>query len=216
MDAIAGIHSVGVSSSQLQRCRTQLNIYLQKFRNRLKGKNRVYITQTVRLLDSLSGFLQNVASRGQQKEFVVNMSELMAGKGVDQINLYKLVRYLQESKLARKVEGYCTHAEQEAVSKDGSSEKGQEKEKQKSIPVLTHLQGFLLTLTNPSAEGRIIYTMSDEKEASLKYMLLDPTHHFQEIVEQARSVILAGGTMSPVGYPNSFSVTAAVLMPGVR
>lgn len=199
MDAIANIHSVSISQKQLQRCRSQLTIYLQKFRNRLKGKNRVYVTQIVRLLDSLLGYLQNIAINGQQRECMVNMSDLMAGKGVDQINLYKLMRYLQESKLARKVEGYCIQEEETAAAlKDGKTRPGQEKER--SIPVLTHFQSFLLALTNRSAEGRIFYSMSEDNESCLKYMLLDPTHHFQEIVEEARSVILAGGTMSPVSF----------------
>ena len=32
----------------------------------------------------------------------------------------------------------------------------------------------------------------------VKYQLLNPSVYFQEIVNDARSVILAGGTMSPV------------------
>ena len=58
MDAIAGIHGVEVSLKQLKRARTQLGVYLQKFRNRLKGKNRVYIAQVVRVIDSLAGYLE--------------------------------------------------------------------------------------------------------------------------------------------------------------
>lgn len=58
MDAINGIHSVEVSLRQLKRARTQLGVYLQKFQNRLKGKNRVYIAQIVRLIDSLTGYLE--------------------------------------------------------------------------------------------------------------------------------------------------------------
>ena len=58
MDAIAGIYSVEVSLHQLKKARAQIGTYLQKFRNRLKGKNRVYIAQTVRIIDSLSGYLQ--------------------------------------------------------------------------------------------------------------------------------------------------------------
>jgi len=38
MDAIAGIHSISVSLAQLQRSRAQLGVYLQKFRNKLKGR----------------------------------------------------------------------------------------------------------------------------------------------------------------------------------
>ena len=41
MDSIIGIYSVSISLAQLQTSRAQLTMYLQKFRNRLKGKNRV-------------------------------------------------------------------------------------------------------------------------------------------------------------------------------
>ena len=58
MDAIAGIHSVEVSLKQLKRARGQLGVYYQKFKNRLKGKNRVYIAQVVRVIDSLAGYLE--------------------------------------------------------------------------------------------------------------------------------------------------------------
>jgi chromosome transmission fidelity protein 1 len=52
---------------------------------------------------------------------------------------------------------------------------------------------------NPSAEGSFFYSRSEEDSGmSLKYMLLDPTYHFKDIVEEARAVVLAGGTMSPM------------------
>jgi chromosome transmission fidelity protein 1 len=58
MDAISGIHGVQVSLKQLRKAKSQLGIYFQKFRNRLKGKNRVYIAQVVRVVDSLAGYLE--------------------------------------------------------------------------------------------------------------------------------------------------------------
>lgn len=196
MDAISNIYSIVVTQSQLNRCRAQLRVYLQRFRNRLKGKNRVYITQLVRLLDSLSACLENVVITSKTADGALDVGELLAGKGVDQINLYKLMRYLGESRLARKIEAYVTFTaeqEHELIPKRSSS----------SIPVLTHVQGFFQTLTNPASEGRFFYEKKEGSEVSLKYMLLDPTHHFQEIVENARAVILAGGTMSPVGLYNA-------------
>ena len=57
-EAISNIHSVSVSLAQISKSRAQLGVYLQKFRNRLRGKNRVYVAQLVRLLDSLTSFLQ--------------------------------------------------------------------------------------------------------------------------------------------------------------
>ena len=58
MDAIAGIHSISVTLMQLKKARSGLAVYLQKFRNKLKGKNRVYVAQVVRLLDSLVVYLE--------------------------------------------------------------------------------------------------------------------------------------------------------------
>lgn len=191
MDTISNIHSINITQSQLKRCRKQLSVYLHKYRNRLKGKNRVYITQLVRLLDSLSSYLHDVASKSQACDGILDVGELMTGKGVDQINLYKLMRYLGESKLARKVDGYITHIE-------GQNATSLAKAPSSSGPVLTQVQSFLQTLTNPASEGRFLFEKDESSEVCLKYMLLDPTQHFREIVEESRAVILAGGTMSPV------------------
>lgn len=60
MDAIAGIHGIEVSLEQLNRARTQLGMYIQKFRNKLKGKNRVYLAQVLRVIDSLASYLQKM------------------------------------------------------------------------------------------------------------------------------------------------------------
>lgn len=196
MDAISSIHTVEVSLQQLQLARAQLTAYLQRFRNRLKGKNRVYVTQVVRLLDSIANFLSTLDIK-KGSEGTVQATELLKGKGVDQINLYKLMHYLQESKLARKVEGYVS-LEQQKQQNINAADAG----KEATVPVLTHITNLFMVLTNPAREGRLFYTVgADKTETKVKYMLLDPSEHFREIVEEARAVILAGGTMSPVGLP---------------
>lgn len=58
MDAIAGIQGVEISLDQLNRAKGQLVTYLQKFRSRLKGKNRVYISQLLKVIGSLITFLE--------------------------------------------------------------------------------------------------------------------------------------------------------------
>ena len=211
MDAIANIHSVSITQSQLQLARAQLGGYLLKFKNRLKGKNRVYVTQLVRVIDSLAAYL--AGRGGAAGEGAVQVGELMAGKGVDQINLYKLMHYLQESKLARKVERYAVFAEEQQAKSSSSTTFNASTSKKADhrttpgerkagapagMPVLIHLQGFLLALTHPATEGRFFYDATSAQDVVLKYLLLDPTHHFREIVDEARAVILAGGTMSPV------------------
>lgn len=191
MDAISNLYSVTVTTGQLERSRAQLGMYLQKFRNKLKGKNRVYVAQIVRLIDSLAAYLKEKLANCKPSDGLANINELLAGKGLDQINLYKLSRYLQESKLARKVDGY--HAYTEQYYKMASDNKPV------TTPVLSHIQNFLLTLTNPTTEGRFFFSNLTGNEITLKYMLLDPAHNFRAIIEDARAVILVGGTMSPVG-----------------
>jgi len=215
MDAISGIHGVEVSLKQLRAARAQLGVYLQKFRNRLKGKNRVYVAQVVRVIDSLTGYLEGrlalpvgpLTSEGcganqyiQQADGIALEKELLAGKGVDQINLFKLINYLQESKLARKVEGYATHAAEVSNQTSKTQPAAQPKSKpESSTPVLHYVSSLLSALTHPSKEGQLFFAKSPGTPdgITLKFLLLDPSTHFQEIVSQARAVILAGGTMSP-------------------
>ena len=197
MDAISNIHSVIITQSQLERSKAILNIYLQKFRNKLKGKNRTYVVQVARVIDSLSSFLNQNAQNPRLSEAVVKVSDLMAGKGADQVNVHKLIRYLKESKLARKVEGYAKYIEEQTPG-PGSELKGS------GTPVLMAVESFLGALTNPASEGRFFYEKTDSNDVLLKYMLLDPSAHFREAVEDARTVILIGGTMSPVWAHHAF------------
>ena len=191
MDAISNVHSVTITQSQLIRSKALLNLYLQRFRNKLKGKNRTYVVQVARVIDSLSLFLNQNAQDPRLREAVVQVSDLMAGKGADQVNIHKLIRYLKESKLARKVEGYAKYNEEQKAG-PGSELKG------RAAPVLMVVESFLSALTNPASEGRFFYEKTDSSDVLLKYMLLDTSAHFREAVEDARSVILIGGTMSPV------------------
>ena len=197
MDAIANINAVTITCNQLKQSKALLNVYLQKFRNKLKGKNRIYIVQVVRLLDSIIGYLDRRPTGDCSTEGKVHVSELMAGKGVDQVNLYKLMRYLQESKLARKVESYKAYIDEQSSQAAPDSV-------QASTPVLTMAQSFFLALTNPASEGCFFYEKSQEGTTSLKYMLLNPAPHFQDLVQEARAVILAGGTMSPVSHQSGY------------
>jgi len=197
MDAISNIHSNMVTLPQIQKSHNGLEVYLTKFRNRLKGSNKVHVMQLLKLLSGLILYLE-----GKKGEGTVEMGDLLATKGIDQVNIYKLQKYITESKLARKVEGYLDFKERKKLK----VERGFTAET-KTTPTLTHIQSFLSALTNPSSEGRIFHGMTDQKEKYLKYMLLDPAHSFKDIVEDTRAVILAGGTMEPVSptYPCYYS-----------
>lgn len=127
----------------------------------------------------------------QGEHGIVDPNDLLKSKGIDQINLFKLIKYIQESKLAFKVEGYASHVEQDSASEAPSKPSP-------SSPVLHTLVSFVVALTNPSDEGRIFYEKTTSpSDIKLSYLLLSPTHAFSSIATSARAVILAGGTMSP-------------------
>ncbi len=51
-------------------------------------------------------------------------------------------------------------------------------------------------------DGRVSFSLFDGA-VEIKYQHLNPATYFQEVVATARSVVLAGGTMSPVRTPRS-------------
>lgn len=105
--------------------------------------------------------------------------------------MFKLIKYIQESKLAFKVESYAAHIE-EPESLSAPTKVAH------SSPVLHTLLSFIVALTNPADEGRIFYERTPTPpDLKLSYLLLSPTHAFSSIATSARAVILAGGTMSP-------------------
>ncbi|KAG0256848.1 DEAD H (Asp-Glu-Ala-Asp His) box helicase 11 [Mortierella polycephala] len=99
--------------------------------------------------------------------------------------------------------------------------------KSTTTPILLTVDAFLMSLLNADNDGRVIVTMEDEglsntdgdeddekfglsgstaseptrtlnTKPMLKFMLLNPANVFKPLVDEARSVVLTGGTMEPV------------------
>ncbi|KTW27717.1 hypothetical protein T552_02157 [Pneumocystis carinii B80] len=200
IDAITSIHSSTITLDQVSLALDQINGYLSKFNKRLKGKNKVYIKQIIKLLQNINDFMK------QKSDIVgdiqVKQSELLFSGGADQVNIYKLEKYIKNSGLARKIDSYF-----EKTSRNLSGEKkDNENSNIPKLPVLSHIQTFLLNLTNPFTEGKLFFGHIEEAKINnktktncyLKYLLLNPCHYFKEIVDEAKAVILAGGTMEPM------------------
>ncbi|KAI0401480.1 helicase C-terminal domain-containing protein [Xylaria palmicola] len=191
MDAIANVYASEISMKDLTRARLLLEVYVKKFCKKLKGENRVMVGQVARVVDGLRIWMEK-ASNLKADQGIVDPNALLKHKGIDQVNLFKLIDYIQGSKLAYKIEGYAAHVE----AKEGVNPTPQFS----STPVLHTLLSFLVSLSNLSSEGRIFYHKTGETtspDIKLSYLLLSPTHAFSSIALKARAIILAGGTMSP-------------------
>lgn len=192
MDAIADTISVSMPVSHMKLAYSQLMGYCQKFKSRLKGKNRVYIAQLIRVLKSCISYLeQQDVSTTQQ--IAVSAGDLISKTGSDQIQPYKLVKYLQDSMLVYKIEGYAELVDRQDTSVIPTPYDPLHQPK----AVLAKFSDLLAALMSPDAEGRFFITRTDS-DLVLQYVLLDPEQHFREIVDSARAVVLAGGTMSPM------------------
>ena len=161
------------------------------------------------------------------------------------LDIVKLVKYIEKSKLAQKV-GFLTDYLNSDKGKENESKKvneiakkgvtgflneikksskseepklqtksnlnvdeSQKDDKSKNVPTsstspIIQITALLKSLTNVKSEGRILISHSndlvDETEQCrrIKYMLLNPSSQFSDIVSECRSIIVAGGTMHPL------------------
>ena len=60
------------------------------------------------------------------------------------------------------------------------------------------IKQFIKVLSSPFYDGRVLLNIDQTSRSTLKFMLLNPDACFEEIVKQARSIVLAGGTMKPI------------------
>lgn len=189
IETVTAIHTVMLTLSQIRTALSQLAMYLERYRSRLLGKNVAYIKQVMVIVKALIRILQ--PKPDQKKDRVLGVNEFVHLLNIDHMNMFKIEKYLKESRLAQKLNGF--------IDKQQQQQQQREKDTTTSsvVPTLTQIEAFILTLTNPDKDGRIVLTFGDDSP-QVKYMLLNPAEVFEPIVRDAKSVILAGGTMEPV------------------
>nr|XP_020857160.1 ATP-dependent DNA helicase DDX11 isoform X1 [Phascolarctos cinereus]XP_020857161.1 ATP-dependent DNA helicase DDX11 isoform X1 [Phascolarctos cinereus]XP_020857162.1 ATP-dependent DNA helicase DDX11 isoform X1 [Phascolarctos cinereus] len=64
---------------------------------------------------------------------------------------------------------------------------------------LMQIESFLAALTTANQDGRIIVSRQGSlSQSSLRFLLLNPSVHFAQVVKECRAMIIAGGTMQPM------------------
>ncbi|EJT96518.1 hypothetical protein DACRYDRAFT_25669, partial [Dacryopinax primogenitus] len=201
IDTVLSIHSVTLSTTTLETCLGQLAIYVTKFRKRLASKHLIHLKRLVAFLSALENFCLDWqsadATKNEEMLSIAGVAESL-GQKVDGINLLEIEQYLKESKIARKISGYNDKLAEDQV-KNGDTKFT--KSRRTTNPPLHAVQAFLLVLMNSDEDGRVHLSKSviDGKVVvTLCYQLLNPSPSFQEVVDEARAVVLAGGTMEPI------------------
>ncbi|CAH9088546.1 unnamed protein product, partial [Cuscuta europaea] len=209
-DSLISMHDARVTLSQLDRVHSHMESYLKRFQNLLGPGNRRYI-QTLMVITR--AFLRILchemntggpfcpASEGTESgfEFSMTINEFLFSLNIDNINLVKLVYYMQESNIIHKVCGYGDKVEKVSVSEASDQRDGEGS----SLSGFQALLGMLLSLTNKDSDGRVIVSRTrpnpeGKKGGYLKYVMLSGEKIFSEVLNQAQAVILAGGTLQPI------------------
>ncbi|MED6286463.1 DEAD H (Asp-Glu-Ala-Asp His) box helicase 11 [Characodon lateralis] len=111
-DTLSCIHSAELNGAQLCRAQSQLTQYADRYKSRLKAKNLMYIKQILfvieRLIRALGGKVgQNPQSQTTQAGTeLYTINNFLFKAQIDNINLFKLQRYIEKSMISRKLGGF--------------------------------------------------------------------------------------------------------------
>ncbi|TMW60568.1 hypothetical protein Poli38472_000610 [Pythium oligandrum] len=215
IEAINSTYQVMVTNKQLVVSRRSLWAYFKKYEKRFKGKNVFYIKQLLSILEAMTKYLRQAAKNASNSSgaegddstsaSIMSINDFVFNAGVDNFNMFKIVQYLNQSELAKKLMGFMDTEQGAAAATStietlSSTEDGDEFESRHVSPLRT-IEALFKALTNTTKDGRIRvqgHNPSKGSEGSIKFVLLNPANHFQDVVDNARSVVLAGGTMQPV------------------
>ncbi|KAJ1813677.1 ATP-dependent DNA helicase chl1, partial [Coemansia sp. RSA 2599] len=115
VDTILSIHSVSLDRRTVSMLLEIVQMYFSKYWRKLKGSNTVYVRQTIALLKTLDKYMASLArsAGGDESTSVVSVNEFLHQAHADHFNVYKIDRYLRESKLGRKLNMFADYCKQQ-------------------------------------------------------------------------------------------------------
>nr|XP_023012289.1 ATP-dependent DNA helicase DDX11 isoform X1 [Leptinotarsa decemlineata] len=224
LEALAQMHNIDLNYNQVYHALHQMKSYKNKFSTRFSAKNLLMINQLIFVVNQLLQLLEKSCTNNSTDIFTVENFVLTAH--IDNYNMFKLVKFSRDCRLAQKIRSYAIKYPVEETSetpakkgvkeflasiqkskniKTEAEEKIQAEDPKKIVvppasnPLLAILS-FLESLTYSYEDGRILLKKNTDKlQCKLQFLLLNPSSNFCDIVKEARSVIVAGGTMKPIG-----------------
>ncbi|KAG0676327.1 hypothetical protein C6P42_001305 [Pichia californica] len=189
LDTISRIYSSSISFNDIKLIRKSLKSYTKKFMFKMSAGNRINIAKLNKLITGLYKFISECINQDSIKLGVtIDRNSIFGDDVTDLLNIYELELYLVKSKLAFKLESYM---EKSTVDSNIPY-------KSFGTPKLFEVKSFLYSLSNPLKSGQFFWDKKPDGDILLKYLLLDPSEDFKDIIDESKCVILAGGTMEPI------------------
>lgn len=218
VNTVCDLHSAQLTRPALSQTIAALKAYIERYESRFTARNLFHLRQLVTLAQGILRLLPSRA-RSAENARVVRPRDILFDAGVDNINMYALVAYLQESKLCKKLRGFVDTGEAlsgKQTKKQTAKKRGERTEEDLAIQrsakqSVNAFENFLRCLADCADYGRIaIYPFTAPKTdkrkdealpfdltARLKYFVVEPGTLFANAMKDARSILLVGGTLSP-------------------
>ena len=112
---------------------------------------------------------------------IISVNEFTFATSLDNINMRKIKNYLKSSNLARKIGGFIDHQ----ISKDRFVHEGYHHGS--CCTMIRQFQTFVGCLVNRDDDGRICLTGNISAVEVIKYVSLNSSSYFSELIREARS-----------------------------
>lgn len=196
-EALRALHSCRLTLPVIEAALGQLDAYVAKYANRLAGRNLQYLGQIRKFLVAVQKHLNK--PKPNLMDRMVTAGELLIELKLDKLNVFKVLRYLDHSRLAQKLLGFMNqHRAKEAEPEheqllDGLS---------KHVSAMSIVQTFLEKIACTGKEGKFVTDLpkpgTRSQHPGLRYVLLHPAHFFENVLQEARALCLVGGTLRPL------------------
>jgi chromosome transmission fidelity protein 1 len=224
LDTISQIHTASISLKFLKVSHRQLIDYKMKYVRRFSAKNLLKFNQLIFVTKQLVKYLEKSSADSKILHlhellsdceiYNINLQEIL--KFCDKTRFAPKIhgfsrkhqKDLLELKKQEELKKNSTKILLQQIQQEQQKKKNQKKEEPvvqedvkeepEQLPnVIRVLLQFLDCLTQKYDDGRILVSSDGTENSTLKYLLLNPSSPFQEIIQDCRSIILAGGTMEP-------------------
>ncbi|XP_044749872.1 ATP-dependent DNA helicase DDX11 isoform X2 [Coccinella septempunctata] len=240
LESLAQMHNSEVNFLQIDYAYRQLSGYKMRFATRFSSANLLMINQLIFVIKKLKNFLdKNSEVIRETKTEIFTVGNFVLTAEIDNFNLFKLIKFVKNTKISQKIHHYALKYPDDEISSNkpakglksfltslSSSNKQapktpvepetSEKKPQEVAPVnpLLSVISFLESLTYSYEDGRVMMVQdTDLKSKKFQFLLLNPSSQFTDIVKEARSVIVAGGTMKPIGeFKNRLFISSGVAL----
>ncbi|KRY01570.1 putative ATP-dependent RNA helicase DDX11, partial [Trichinella pseudospiralis] len=183
LETIESMYRFEICFQKLNFAKQQLQQYIQRYQSKFSAKNLLHLRHFETVLKFSANFLEKAVGKGES----YSINEFACLIGIDSINCFKLHEFIEKSHLCEKLRGFTSRAEK-YVS---------DQAEQFSVGLFHLVMSYISCFTNKIGDGRFLIEKTPSSSRII-FILLNPAAFLEDVFKEARSVVLAGGTMEPI------------------